>query len=69
MAVGRLFIRENFQKESKETVTLELFRMQHFYIVEQCAIVTRSVDLNATCTSRRCILDCICVRIVFVFSC
>jgi len=25
MAVGRLFIRENFQKESKETVTLSIF--------------------------------------------
>jgi len=25
MAVGRLFIRENFQKESKETVKLDLF--------------------------------------------
>lgn len=25
MAVGRLFIRENFQKESKETVIVEFF--------------------------------------------
>jgi len=27
MAVGRLFIRENFQKESKETVNIRVFSL------------------------------------------